>query len=125
MANLVKVMQLPRFSRVGNLNKLKEHFCSIVKKSNKMICEVCMEPTYWKCELCNKPLCTTDGSRKWNGAQCAMTFHNPSYWGLACSDVHLHKMSTWNPPTKQMVKHNEEKVTALQLQLQSIEMGQV
>ena len=125
VANLVKAMQLPRFSHVGNLNKLKEHFSSIAKKSNKMICEVCGEPTYWKCELCNKPLCTTDGAHKWNGAQCAMTFHNPSFWGLARSDVHLHKTSTWHPPTKQMVKRNEEKVTALQLQLQSIEMGQV
>jgi hypothetical protein len=37
-------------------------------------------------------MCTTDGKWKWNGAQCAVTFHNPSFWGLALSDVHLHKI---------------------------------
>ena len=61
VANLAKAMQLTRFSHVGSLNKLKEHFCSIMKKSNKMMFEVCGEAT--SSELCNKPFCTTDGAR--------------------------------------------------------------
>ena len=92
VANFQKAMHLCRFSHDGNLNKLQEHFASITKKTNKMICEVCGDVTDWRCGLCNKSMCITNGARKWNGADCIMKFHNPSFWGLARSDVNLHNM---------------------------------
>lgn len=123
-ANFRKAMMLPRLNHGGNVSKLQEHLVSIWRTTNKMTCEVCGRATNWKCGVCKKPMCTTDGKRLWNGAVCAMTFHNPGFWGLARSDVHLHnmKVSEWQPPTKQMIKRNENMVAALAVE---IEMGDI
>jgi hypothetical protein len=119
LGNFIKAMEMPRLAHDGNLTMLQEHFVNITKKSNKMTCDVCGEATYWRCDICCKPVCVTDGARKWNGATCAIAFHNPSFWGLAMSDVHLHKMTTreWTPPTRQMIKRNEDRVEALKTEL--------
>ena len=112
-------MEMPRLCHDGDLSMLQEHLASINKKSNQKLCEVCGRSTGWECDICKKPMCTTDGKWKWNGAQCAVTFHNPSFWGLALSDVHLHriKKEEWRPPTSQMMKRNQDKVAALRTEL--------
>ena len=79
LTNFVKAMEMPRLSHDGDLSMLHEHLVSINKKSNQKPCEVCGRSTGWECDICKKPMCTTDGKRKWNGAQCAVTFHNPSF----------------------------------------------
>ncbi len=119
VGNFIKAMEMPRLAHDGNLTVLQEHFVNITKKSNKITCEVCGETTYWRCDICCKAVCVTDGARKWNGATCAMAFHNPSFWGLAMSDVHLHKMTIqeWTPPTRQMIKRNEDRVEALKTEI--------
>ena len=122
VGNFVRVLQLPRLAHGGDLNKLQVHLKGITKKTNKMICEVCGEVTYWTCGICKKWICTTDGARKWNGAECAISFHNPTFWGSARSDVHLHntKQSDWTPPMKQMIKRNEDRVTKLKWELKTL-----
>ena len=88
-----------------------------------MTCDVCGERTYWRCDFCCKPVCVTDGARKWNGTTCAIAFHNQSFWGLAMSDVHIYKMAApdWTPPKKQMIKWNEDKVAALKMEMMNLE----
>jgi hypothetical protein len=116
MSNFQKVMETERFSHGNDLNKLALHLESIKKKSNKMTCDVCGENTYWKCLKCNIALCTTDGKRHWNGGKCALNFHNPSFWGLARCDSHLHNMKEkdWVKPKESQRKRNEDKVISLQ-----------
>ena len=48
--------------------------------------------------------------------------HNPSFWGLAMPDDHLHKMTAldWMPQTKQMIKRNEDKVAALKMEMMNL-----
>jgi len=116
MSNFQKVMETERFSHGNDLNKLALHLESIKKKSNKITCDVCGEKTYWKCLKCNIALCTTDGKRHWNGGKCALNFHNPSFWGLARCDSHLHNMKEkdWVKPKESQRKRNEDKVISLQ-----------
>ena len=43
---------------------------------------------------------------------------------LMRSDVHLHNMpeDQWNPPTKQMIKQNEDKVTGIRIEMMRSEI---
>ena len=115
MTNFQKAMMTKRFSHGNDLNKLALPFESIVKKTNKISCEVCGEATYWKCVTCNGALCTTDGKQKWNGGNCLLNFHNPLFWGLARCDSHLHsvKEKDWVAPRDSQRKRNEDKITSL------------
>ena len=120
VTNYQTAMTMKRFDHGNDLHKLNVHLRNMVKKSNKMICEVCGEKTYWKCVLCNSALCTTDGKRKWNGGRCMLSFHNPSFWGLARSDSHLHNITeaAWVAPKEQTRKRNGDSVASLKASLE-------
>ena len=115
MANFQKAMMTERLSHGNDLNKLSVHLQCIEKKTNQMTCEVCGERTYWKCIPCNSAICTTDGRRGWNGGKCALTFHNPVFWGLARCDSHLHNMKAtdWVAHTQAQKKRHEDSITNL------------
>ena len=98
----------------GTAEELREHFYSVNqdKGNNRKPCEVCGESTIWRCELCNKPLCTKD-KKKWNGAKCIFQYHNHDFFGLSRSDhnlLHGKDLRTWVPPTDYVVSKNARKM---------------
>ena len=85
------------------LEGLQEHFNSVVRTTNSETCEVCGKKTIWRCNLCNKSICTIE-KRKWNGVKCMFTYHNPEFFGLARSECHEPK--EWEAPTPQVKEKN-------------------
>ena len=69
----------------GDLNNTKKHFASLKKKGNKMKCEVCGEMTTIRCGLCNKYM-RLYNKKKFVGGQCALTYHEGSFFGLPKRD---------------------------------------
>jgi len=80
-----------------------------------MRCEVCGEPTAIKCGLCNKYMCLYK-KRKFLGGQCALTYHEDSFFGLSKSDAtDLFGMnkSEWVPPTTNKIKCNARRIETI------------
>lgn len=108
---------LPRFCKT--LDDIHKHFSNIVKLNNAMKCEVCGEKTIWRCEICNKNLCTMS-KRTWNGAKCVLTYHNEEFYGLARSDfksVHGKNIDHWIPPETAAINRNARRVRRFLLEL--------
>ena len=101
----------------GPLNNLQKHLSSIEKKTWTKPCEICGEKTLWRCTICDKWMCT-NASKKWNGAECAVRFHNDSFFGLAKCD---HKFTglkrPWRPPTDNDVNRNVSKMQKIMKKL--------
>jgi hypothetical protein len=49
-----------------------------------------------------------------------LSFHNPSFWGLARSDSHLHNINeaAWVAPKEQTRKRNGDSVASLKASLE-------
>lgn len=108
MDNLRLARQKGRFC--DTIDDIQNHFTAIINTNNASICEVCGRKCYWKCGLCGKFMCATQG-RKWNGAQCAFLFHKEGFFGLSRSDweeVQGKKESSqkWSPPTEERIARN-------------------
>ena len=99
----------------GDLHDIKLHFASLTKTGNTMRCEVCGEPTAIKCGLCNKYMCLYK-KRKFLGGQCALTYHEDSFFGLSKSDAtDLFGMqkSEWVPPSTNKIKCNARHIETI------------
>ena len=80
--------------------------------NNAAICEVCRAKTIWKCSICCKSLCIMKG-RRWNGANCLMTYHNQDFYGLAQGDyrtVHGKNVLGWTAPDDKDIVRNARRV---------------
>ena len=94
--------------------ELREHFYSVEqnKGNNRQPCEVCGEPTIWRCNLCKKAMCTKS-KKAWNGAKCIFQYHNHDFFGLSRSDhsvLHGKEMRTWVKPSDYVVSKNRRKM---------------
>ena len=69
----------------GDLRHVMKHLASFETKTGTGKCEVCGEPTLWKCSLCDQRLCLMRKG-KFTGARCALTFHHNFFFRLARCD---------------------------------------
>ena len=55
------------------------------------------------------------GRRKWDGAECAMKYHSPEFFGLVRSDSAIRgkRMIEWRPPLKKHEKANKDHIERL------------
>lgn len=94
----------------GPLNQLQQHLSSCEKKSWRGDCEMCGQKTDWKCSICNKWMCTL-ADRNWNGAECAVRFHNDYFFGLAkCDHKYRGLKRSWRPATDNDITRNIKRV---------------
>jgi len=96
----------------SSVGALQEHFNAVIRTTNSMKCEVCGEKTVWKCNLCDKFMCTTR-KRNWNGSKCIFNYHSPDFFGLLRSDhVDLfgQDVRTWKAPNEAAVEKNARKI---------------
>jgi hypothetical protein len=101
----------------GDLQYIKKHFESLKKMGNKMKCEVCGELTTMRCGLCKKYMCLFK-KKKFIGGQCAMTYHNDCFFGLAKSDsetLHGIPKNNWVPPSTNKRWCNERRIEMFKL----------
>ena len=100
----------------GDLADLREHFLSIGRSSRVGRCEVCNEPTLWRCGLCDKRMCAlTKG--KFKGTGCALKFHDDAFFGLTKSDDRAlfgrRAGKKWLPPNASKIRSNKAKVEVI------------
>ena len=91
---------------------MNNHFLNIIKLNNAMKCEVCGEKTIWRCDICNKNVCTIS-KQTWNGAKCVHSFHNEEFFGLARSDfksIHSKNIDLWTPPDTAAINRNARRI---------------
>ena len=87
---------------------------------------MCGKHTLFKCEICDKWLCVLN-DRKWDGAQCAIHYHDDSFFGLSRSD---HKdlygagKSDWVVPTQSKMRSNKNRVAAIKRKIEEEEEGE-
>lgn len=94
----------------GQLDNLQKHLSSIEKKSWKSPCAMCGTSTLWKCTICDTWLCTA-ANKSWNGAECAVRYHNDSCFGLAnCDHQYTGLKRRWRAPTANDITRNKNKI---------------
>ena len=101
----------------GDVQYIKKHYKSLKKTGNKMKCEVCGELTTMRCGLCNKYMCLFK-KKKFIGGQCAMTYHDDCFFGLAKSDSEtLHEVpkNDWVPSSTNKRQCNERRIETITL----------
>ena len=99
----------------GDLTHIIQHLGSLEQKTGPGKCEVCGEPTYWKCTVCDKRLCVMN-KKKFTGARCALTFHNDLFFGLArCDhcDLFGRTAAKWGPPGDNKIQSNVRRIGAI------------
>ena len=80
-----------------------------------MKCEVCGEMTTIRCGLCNKYMCFYK-KKKFIGGQCALTYHEDSFFGLSKSDLEkLFRIpkGVWLPPSVNKIKCNARRIETI------------
>ncbi len=113
-----KVSTRNKPSRLCNdsLELLEKHLASCKKTTNRYKCNVCGEYCCWKCSICQKFMCCLNGRGGWNGASCAVKFHNANFFGLALCDFKMHpgmKRDNWKPPSETKQRQNRRHVQSL------------
>mmetsp|Transcript_12411 Transcript_12411/g.26936 ORF Transcript_12411/g.26936 Transcript_12411/m.26936 type:complete len:326 (+) Transcript_12411:1665-2642(+) len=99
----------------GDLLNIKKHFASIKTGGNRMRCEVCGELTTFKCGLCNKYICMFN-KKKFGGGQCALAYHDDSFFGLSKSDsadLFGKSKMDWMPPSQHKIKCNARRIETI------------
>ena len=102
------------------VDEAMEHLASMRRDSNSLPCEICGVNTCYKCNICGKRLCAFD-KKKWNGARCALAFHNVSHFGIARCDfkpVHGKKKKEWVPANQYKMNRNKRDVELLEKKIQ-------
>ena len=93
------------------------HLAKTEMFKNRKKCEVCGKWTFWRCTICDAPIHVFAGTghRKWDGAECAMKYHSPEFFGLARSDSAIRgkRMIEWTPPLKKHEKANKDHIERL------------
>ena len=112
MEHYIKAVQSGRLC--STVEEIREHFYSVYsnKGSNSLPCEVCRENTVWRCELCEKLMCTRK-KKGWNGGKCIFQYHNHDFFGLSRSDhnlLHGKELRTWTKPNDFIVLKNARKI---------------
>lgn len=84
---------------------LIEHTESIVRKTNLAKCEVCGQPTLWRCQKCSKPLFVMDKGAFAGGA-CLRRYHSDTFFGLAKRDAKMYDIGKWKPSNQNKIKRH-------------------
>ncbi len=61
-------------------------------------------------------MCCTDGKKSWNGAQCALKFHDENFFGLAKIDCKLFEDrpgTQWKAPNQNDYRWNKRHIQQL------------
>jgi hypothetical protein len=99
----------------GSLDDLAAHMNSMRKTGNTSPCQVCGKGTAWKCDMCGEHMCVLN-NRSFNGARCAIHYHNDSFFGLAKSDFKplMNKAANqWVPPNPVQISRNAKHISTL------------